>query len=70
MEWEILEKEMYPETKKGISMFGGDIVTIIGEQTVRLKNGEVIEQYLYDIDGYTAENGKAFVGLKSNISLN
>lgn len=69
MAWEILNKEMYTETKKGISMFGGEPVTIIGEQTVRLKNGEVIEQYLYDVDGYTAENGECFVGLKANISL-
>lgn len=70
MEQEVLSVKMYEETKKGYSVFSGDPVTIIGEQVARLEDGREIEQYLYHIDTYTAKNGKPFVALKANISVN
>jgi hypothetical protein len=59
----------YTKSKKGISLFSDNEIEIIGEQTVELENGKVIEQYLYNIVGYTPENGKPFVSLKANIVL-
>lgn len=62
----ILSKKLYDEYLDGASMFSGDMVCIIGEQTVEV-DGKVIEQYLYNICGYAAKNGRPFVALKSNI---
>lgn len=69
MKQTVLSQTDYPETKSGISMFGGDPVTIIGERRVRLSNDQEVEQYLYHIDNYTPENGEPFVALKANIML-
>lgn len=55
--------------KKGISSFGGDMVEIIGEQTVILEDGREVEQYLYHIEGHTPKNGQPFASLKANIIL-
>lgn len=59
----------YIESKKGISLFSDNEVEIIGEQTVELESGKIVEQYLYNIVGYTPANGKPFVSLKANIIL-
>lgn len=68
----IMEKEAYEtyfqEPKSGISTVGGDLVSIIGERTVQ-HEGRLLEQYLYNIVGYEAKNGKPFVSLKANISV-
>ena len=69
MEQTVLSQRDYTETKTGISNFGGDHVTIIGERLVRLPNDVEVEQYLYHIVGHTPENGQPFVGLKANIML-
>jgi hypothetical protein len=59
---------MYDNPLDGISIAFGDKVKVIGEQTVE-HEGRTLEQYLYHIVGYTAENGKPFVSLKANIRL-
>lgn len=56
----------YQEAKSGASIVGGDLVTIIGERTME-NEGKVLEQYIYNIMGYEAKNGKPFVALKPNI---
>lgn len=58
----------FQEPKSGFSIVGGDPVSIIGERTVQ-REGRVLEQYLYNIVGYEAKNGKPFVSLKANISV-
>ena len=63
----VLEETMYEETKSGISMIGGDKVEIIGERIVEFEDGTIVEQYIYNIVGYTPKNGKPFVSLKANI---
>lgn len=63
-----LSEKTFDKSVKGFSITGNQ-VTIIGEQTVELDDGRVIEQYIYNIDGYTAKNGKPFVALKSNIFI-
>lgn len=65
----ILSSEIYLEMKTGISMFSMDKVLIIGEQTMELEDGRIVEQFIYNIIGYKAENGKPFVSLKSNIII-
>ena len=65
----ILQEINYEKLMKGISMFSSDIVTIIGERKVKLEDGRIVEQYLYNIDGYTPKNGKPFVSLKANIII-
>ena len=64
----VLNEKSYEEVKKGIS-FSGNMVSIIGERTVELDDGRIIDQYIYNIDGYEAKNGKPFVSLKDNIYL-
>ena len=61
----IISKEMYDEPKMGGSIMG-DLVEIIGEQKARIE-GKVIDQYIYNIVGYTPKNGLPFVAMKSNI---
>lgn len=62
------DKMMYLVAKKGVSAFSGEPVEIIGEQLVREEGTENwYNQYLYNIVGYTPENGKPFVSLKANI---
>jgi hypothetical protein len=63
----ILSKELYDVVKYGFSMFSGDKVCIVGEQTVELEDGRIIEQFLYNIIGYAPKNGNLFVSLKANI---
>lgn len=47
----------------------GNLVEVIGEQTIETDSGEVLEQFLYNILGYTPENGKPFAALKANIIM-
>lgn len=56
----------YDEPKSGISITGSK-VSIIGERVVMLGDGRIVDQYVYNIDGYTAKNGKPFASLKANI---
>ncbi len=65
----LLNQTMYDESIRGGSIISGNLVEIIGEQTVQLDDGKVLEQYLYNIEGYTAKNGKPFVALKANICV-
>ena len=64
----VLSKEMYPQPLQGGSI-SGNLVEVIGEQVVQFSEGKVVEQYLYNIVGYTPANGKPFVSLKANIFL-
>lgn len=66
MNYTVLREKMYEEPRQGGSMTG-NFVEVIGERTVMLEDGRVIEQYIYNIEGYTPENGKPFVALKANI---
>lgn len=65
----VLDSKLYSEYQEGISMFSENKVLIIGEQTVELEDGRIVEQFLYNIIGYAPENGKPFVSLKGNIIL-
>lgn len=65
----VLKKEFYNEYLDGVSLFSGNEVLILGEQTVQLEDGRIIEQYLYNIKGYACQNGKPFASLKANIGL-
>ena len=58
---------MYDTPMKGFSTVGNQI-TVIGEQTIE-RDGKLLEQYLYNVDGYTPENGLPFVSLKCNIII-
>ena len=64
----VFDKKMYDKTIQAGSITG-NLVEIIGEQKVELEDGTIIEQYLYNIVGYTPKNGKPFVSLKANIFL-
>jgi hypothetical protein len=68
VETEVLSTTRYEQPVMGGSM-AGSRVSVTGEQTVRLYDGRVVEQYLYNIVGYTAKNGNEFVSLKCNIYL-
>jgi hypothetical protein len=69
IEVNVLSTKEYEVTLEGISMFSGDKVLVHGEQTVELEDGRIVEQYLYNIEGYTPKNGLPFVSLKANIIL-
>ena len=64
----VIEKETYETPVKGISIVSDNLVEIIGEQTV-VMDGEIKEQFIYNIVGYEAKNGKPFISLKDNIIL-
>lgn len=68
----LLEKEydvvMYDTLVRGSSVTGNE-VEVIGECKLQLTDGKVIEQYLYNIIGYEAKNGKPFSSHKGNIIL-
>lgn len=64
----VLERNYYKEPKKGISIVGDELITIIGEQIAEYE-GEIYDQYIYTIDGYEPKNGKPFMGLKANVIL-
>ena len=64
----VLREQTYDAPIKGGSITG-NLVEVIGEQTVMTDEGRELEQYIYNIVGYTPENGKPFVALKSNIFL-
>ena len=64
----VLREQTYDAPIKGGSVTG-NLVEVIGEQTVVTDEGKELEQYIYNIVGYTPENGKPFVALKSNIFL-
>ena len=68
MENKVLDTKMYDKPIKGGSVMGS-LVNIIGEQTVQLEDGRIIEQYIYNIIGYNAKNGQPFAALKANIIL-
>lgn len=62
----ILNEKTYDEAIMGGSITGS-LVEVIGERTVELDDGRIIEQYLYNIVGYTPENNLPFAALKANI---
>lgn len=64
----VLSKEMYTEPVQGGSVTG-NLVEVIGEQVVQFLDGQVVEQYLYNIVGFTPKNGKPFASHKANIFL-
>lgn len=64
----VIEKETYETPVKGISIVSDNLVEIIGEQTVVI-DGEIKEQFIYNIVGYEPKNGKPFISLKDNIVL-
>lgn len=64
----VLREQTYDAPIKGGSVTG-NLVEVIGEQTVVTDEGKELEQYIYNIVGYTPKNGKPFVALKSNIFL-
>lgn len=64
----VFDKKMYKNTIQGGSITG-NLVEIIGEQKMELEDGRIIEQYLYNVVGYTPANGKPFVSLKANLFL-
>jgi hypothetical protein len=64
----VLSAKTYDQAKLGGSVTGS-LVQVIGEQTVQLDDGRVVEQYIYNIEGYTPQNGKPFAALKANIIL-
>ena len=68
MEMLVIEKEVYEKPINGISIVSDNLVEIIGEQTVVI-DGEIKEQFIYNIVGYEAKNGKPFISLKDNIIL-
>lgn len=47
----------------------GDFAEIVGEQTVQLEDGRIIEQYIYNLEHYKPENGLPFVAMKCNLTL-
>jgi hypothetical protein len=60
----------YAEPETGFSIASDNWVSVIGEQLhLRESDGMWIEQYVYNIDGYTPENGKPFAALKANIHI-
>jgi hypothetical protein len=65
----IIKKELFDSVKYGMSMFSFDRVAIVGEQTIQLEDGRIVEQFLYNIIGHAPTNGKLFVSLKGNIIL-
>lgn len=64
----VFDRKMYSKSIQAGSIMG-DLVEIIGEQKMELEDGRIIEQYLYNIVGYTPANGKPFVSLKANLFL-
>lgn len=67
---QIRAKVTYYETPlSGVSVFSGEMVEIIGEQVYLAEDGRLLDQYIYNIVGYEAQNGKPFVALKVNISI-
>lgn len=66
--FKVISVDMFDIPLKGISVFSDNFVTIIGKRTVEI-DGILKEQYLYNIDGYTPDNGLPFVSLVSNIIL-
>ena len=69
MDFEILSTEMFEEIRRGASVMSGNMVEILGEQTIKFDDGTVRELYLYNIVGYQAKNGKPFAALKDNIVI-
>ena len=66
------------EIEKNIKMYkrhylGGTIIgsriEVVGEETIEEEDGRECDCYLYNIIGYTPENGKLFVALKANVFL-
>ena len=69
MDFEILSTEMFEEIRRGASVMSGNMVEVLGEQTIKFDDGAVRELYLYNIVGYQAKNGKPFAALKDNIVI-
>lgn len=71
-DFKVLKREIYNEYLDGISLFSGEEVLIIGEQTiVEIINNKnkIYEQYIYNIKGYACQNGKPFTSIKDSIVL-
>lgn len=64
----VFDRKFYKEAVQAGSIMG-DLVEVIGEQKMELEDGRIIEQFLYNIVGYTPANGKPFVSLKANLFL-
>ena len=61
----VIEERMYDKPVRGGSITG-NLVDIIGERT-EIREGKILDFYLYNICGYKPSNGRPFVALKSNI---
>lgn len=59
---------MFEDKLMAVSVFSDAQIEIIGEQLYVVEDRE-IEQYLYNIVGYTTANGKPFASMKANIIL-
>jgi hypothetical protein len=46
----------------------GEPVEVIGEQQME-RDGEIFEQYIYHKQGFKPMNGKPFIALKANITV-
>jgi hypothetical protein len=68
MDMLVLEKEIYETPIKGVSIVSDNLIEIVGEQIVVI-DGEIKEQFIYNIVGYEPKNGKPFISLKDNIVL-
>lgn len=68
-DFQILSTEMYESPRQGASVMSGNMVDVLGEQTIRFDDGTVRELFLYNIVGYQAKNGKPFAALKDNIVI-
>lgn len=68
MDYKVLSATQYDKMIRGYSITGS-MVEIIGEQTVQLSDGRIVEQYVYNIVGVIPQNGKPFMALKANIYI-
>lgn len=63
----IVEKRIYAEPIMGATI-NGDLARIIGEQVMEI-DGEMYDQYIYNIEGFTPEDGLPFISLKAYLYL-
>lgn len=68
-EIKVISENPYEKPINGCSIVGSQ-VEVIGERTVELEDGKVIDQYVYNVIGYKSQNGLPFAALKANIYLN
>lgn len=68
-EYRVISKSYFVEPVVGYSVVSGNRVYVRGKQLVIFESGNLVEQYIYDIDGYIPDNGKSFVANTCNIML-